>query len=517
MGSEASRPATDGQAPDPAPRRAKWLAIPYLTGRGLDIGRSADKVLPSAFGLRPVTGGNGTSPPDIDPGYLSLFAEGSLDYVFSSDYLHAGHDWRAALREWWRVLRPGGHLVLHLSRVSADGLSAVHLLDATREVMASSGGDVLEDDAFQNGAERGVFQVFRKRSDGSIHLHPWKRRARSCLVIRWGGYGDVLMASSILPLLKEQGWTVALQTTTVGEAVLRHDPNIDEFVVTPPGLVRNEEVEEYWSAVATRYDRVINLTRSCEGVLLKTPLEREYFWPDEARRMICAFNYVELLHAIAGVPFRFEQRFHATEEERTSARAFLGDEPTIVWALAGSAPHKVWPWAAPAIVQLLTKHPTCRVVLVGGSESAHLSRVVVEGASRYHGDPRDRLRTLVGSCSIRESFALAQAADVVVGPETAVLNAVAREPNAKIVILSHSTPLNLTRDWVQTVALEPDRNVAPCHPCHRLHIDLRSCLTVEGAAACAWSVSVEQVVNAALSALGRCKNERVLASLAMAT
>jgi hypothetical protein len=60
--------------------------------------------------------------------------------------------------------------------------------------------------------------------------------------------------------------------------------------------------------------------------------------------------------------------------------------------------------------------------------------------------------------------ALAQVADVVVGQETGLLNAVAMEPMRKVVLLSHSTHENLTKHWVNTEALTGD---VPCYPCHR--------------------------------------------------
>ena len=43
-----------------------------------------------------------------------MFGAGSMDYVFSSHCLeHIENDWQA-LREWWRVLKSGGYLVLYL-------------------------------------------------------------------------------------------------------------------------------------------------------------------------------------------------------------------------------------------------------------------------------------------------------------------------------------------------------------------------------------------------------------------
>ena len=53
-----------------------------------------------------------------------------------------------------------------------------------------------------------------------------------------------------------------------------------------------------------------------------------------------------------------------------------------------------------------------------------------------------------------------------IGPETGVLNAVAFEPMAKVMLLSHSSVENLTKHWVNTESLHAN---VPCFPCHRLH------------------------------------------------
>ncbi len=73
---------------------------------------------------------------------------------------------------------------------------------------------------------------------------------------------------------------------------------------------------------------------------------------------------------------------------------------------------------------------------------------------------------------------------LVIGPETGVLNSVAFESVAKVVLLSHSTANNLTRDWVNTEAVASEST--PCYPCHRLHYDHKFCPqdATTGAAMC---------------------------------
>lgn len=88
--------------------------VPYCTGNGIDIGSGGDPVVPHAISIDVIT-------PYADYGKgiqwrgdaLDLpFKDATMDFVYSSHLLEDYHDWWAPLREWVRVLKPGGHLVI---------------------------------------------------------------------------------------------------------------------------------------------------------------------------------------------------------------------------------------------------------------------------------------------------------------------------------------------------------------------------------------------------------------------
>lgn len=77
----------------------------FMSGNGLDIGPgSAEPVLPTAIGV------------DKDYPYYDgknlPFGDESQDYVFASHVLEHIYDPCGAIKEWMRVLRTGGHLVI---------------------------------------------------------------------------------------------------------------------------------------------------------------------------------------------------------------------------------------------------------------------------------------------------------------------------------------------------------------------------------------------------------------------
>ena len=89
---------------------------PYCTGDGIDIGFGGDPITPAAvrIDLPNQYGAVGDHPVQLrgDAADLRWFRDGTLDFVFSSHVLEDFHDTEAVLREWLRVLKPGGRLII---------------------------------------------------------------------------------------------------------------------------------------------------------------------------------------------------------------------------------------------------------------------------------------------------------------------------------------------------------------------------------------------------------------------
>lgn len=98
--------------------KIRWELVPYMNGRALDLGCGPYKVFPHFIGVDNGHhwGHMGTDVRVNTAEKLDLFASQSCDLVFSSHLLeHISYDKVPdALREWMRVLKPGGHLALYL-------------------------------------------------------------------------------------------------------------------------------------------------------------------------------------------------------------------------------------------------------------------------------------------------------------------------------------------------------------------------------------------------------------------
>lgn len=521
------------------------IAVPYLQGRGLDIGCGMQKVWPSAIG---VDNGHhfGRGGADIqgDGTDLSMFADASMDYVFSSHFLeHVHGPIEPVLREWWRVLKVGGRLVLYLPHkdwypnIGEAGANPDHQRDMVPDdviaAMKQLGmyWSLVENETRSGTNEYSFFQVYRKRPTGDDtisadreswqwHRHElWQRNPggrKRALIIRYGAIGDQLLAASILPALKAQGFHVTYNTTPEAQQVLLHDPNVDEWLIQAKDFVPNEQLGPYWASIAERYDRVINLCESVEGGLLTLPGRLQHQYSDEARRsLLGTVNYADRTADIAGVPRGGRIRFYATEQERKWARAtrraWSETAPVVAVVANGSSPHKVYPWFHTVIGWLVERTPAHVCLLSDPGIGKELQAAMV-GVLERSGADMSRVHPMGGGVwTVRQALSFCQVVDVVAGPETGPLNAVCHEPDvAKVIMLSHSSHENLTRDWVNTTVLTPDAERAPCYGsgpgagCHRLHYTWEHCHQhpETHAALCASAIAPKQVFEAIALSLG---------------
>ena len=494
--------------------KVKYDVVEYTRGAVLDLGCGPSKAFPhfigvdsckdtELFGIK--------MRPDLvvkDCADLGEYVKDeSCDAIFSSHLLEHIDDYRGALKDWWRCIKNDGYLVLYLPHkhfypnIGEMGSNPDHkhdfeprdIVSAIQEVAV--GCDVLVNEDRKDGMEYSFLLVFQKLA-GSVWRNSYvtkqqKARRKSVCVVRYGGFGDMIQTANILPVLKRQGYRVTVMTTPKGQDVLKEDPNIDDWFIQDDGQVPNHELNDFWRVVSNRFDKFINLCESVEGTLLAMPGRANHMWPHAMRHKYLDKNYLEFTSEIAGLPYTSEGKFYPTAEERDEAKGRLGSGLNVMFALAGSAMHKFYPHQDAVIAKILIENPVCRIFMVGDDAC----RLLEQG---WEEEPRVVL--LSGELSIRQTLALAQQMDVVIGCETGVLNAVAFEDNRKVVLLSHSSHENLTKHWKNTIPLAP--RGLDCYPCHRLHYGSAFCLEdkATGTAMCQKLIDPADVYAAAVNA-----------------
>jgi predicted SAM-dependent methyltransferase len=153
------------------------IAVPYLQGRGLDVGCGMNAVWPSAIGVdsKKAFGPHTAASVESEGDDLSMFADATMDYVFSSHTLEHFEPGKvpAVLAEWWRVLKVGGRLVLYLPHadfypnIGQEGANPDHKWDpdpdTVIDLMKNVGSwTLLENEVRSASNEYSFFQVFRR-------------------------------------------------------------------------------------------------------------------------------------------------------------------------------------------------------------------------------------------------------------------------------------------------------------------------------------------------------------------
>ena len=517
-------------------QKIRWEIVPYTRGAVLDIGVGPVKPFSHFTGIdnnvdarlfgRPCK-------PDVlveDATKLSLFASQSWDSVFSSHLLEHVVDWQGAIREWWRVVKVGGYMVLYLPHkdfypnIGEQGSNPDHKhdflpSDIICEMEKVSGWNLLECQERNQDDEYSFLLVFQKLGH-KVTRYGYQDQIfqKKAAVTRYGAFGDLLQASSVIKGLKDQGFHVTLYTSPPGSDVITHDPNIDRIILQDKDQVPNAELGSFWAYTQKKYDRWVNLSESVEGTLLALPGRSYHGFSPAVRHKLMNLNYLELQHDMAAVPHKPQVRFYPTKDEASDAERFRGKirGPVVMWALAGSGVHKTWPYVDNVIASMLLKYPRLNFVLVGDA----FCKMLESGWEN-----ESRVYRTSGDWSIRKTLAFARLADCVVGPETGVMNAVSCENVPKVVFLSHSTHFNLTRDWINAYPMWAENvnckgrgnNEAPA--CHQLHYGWdhctkdsdpdcerckdQTCTEHTATAVCQKMISPEKVIDALVSIINR--------------
>jgi ADP-heptose:LPS heptosyltransferase len=447
----------------------RWGVVPYTAGSGLHVGcGTGARMFQNAIGVETEPGPGVDMLMKLDA--LPLFANGVYDFVVIGNALRRVAEPRKLLAECWRVLGDEGYLII------------VRPTSSAYEWALADGQDYVIHANLKQDQHR--IDVLQKLVAGEGRHEVPPIGPKTVGVVRTGGYGDAIWAASILPALKEEGYHVTLYLEHMGEEVLREDPHIDRIIVTDDLRVSGPQIGPFWAHEVARYDRWINLTECVEKNMLAVPMDLRFYWPKEERRRIFGGNYLEAVHKLAGVPRKFAQKFYPTAAETTVARERVTtDRKTAVFAVSGSTLPKFWPYVDELVNALIERGYA--VWILGELRGLKL-------------EPRPHMHVVGREWSIRDALTFSQIADLVVGQETGILNAVAYEPMRKVVLLSHSTAKNLTHYWTNTVALNGTPECWPCHQIHYLQNGWEHCNQDEKTklAKCQATISVDQVLEA---------------------
>ncbi|MGD0263537.1 MAG: methyltransferase domain-containing protein [Candidatus Methylomirabilota bacterium] len=308
--------------------------------------------------------------------------------------------------------------------------------------------------------------------------------AKTLLIWRVGGIGDLIWCTAALPVLRRQGFIIDFCTDAGGREVLAHNPHVRRLIPfeeqrTPDGQELQDPenrqqlmpraVEAWFNDLAKDYDGAVCLTWSVESVALwkqrDHPLEynlplaerqTDLHYTDEIVRRLAMPWLGGLLPQL--FPSRAERRWldslrlqHVSKKQRM-----------LLWHAAGSAYNKALPQANYYISGLLKEIPELVIYLCGDGGVEQFI-----GAGKILDVVRDRCVPVYKTWSLRQQLLATSIADCVVGPESSIVNAAACWDSPKVIFFSHSRHENLSLYWWNAYPIYPtDR--CDCAPCYKL-------------------------------------------------
>lgn len=492
--------------------KIRHAVVTYCNGLGLDLGCGGEKIVHTAIGVdaNPECAANLT----MDIGNLNIFASGVFDFVYSSHAIEDSYYKDPVLREWWRVLKPNGYLVVawpdwkQYPDISGVGeYNSDHSGDKVepRDIKRILGRWAHAEIVKEEIADRSNILVFKKLSvalKGEIVKRPRPKPEKACLLVRYGAFGDAVIITPVLRELKRMGYHISLNCSDYANIVFQNNPNIDSIILHQRDSVPLNDLTNYWEYLKRPYDRYINLSGSLEGSMLilenvgpqgcdlhprayEVGCEKCLTFK-EVRDRQHQENYYDRTMALSGFPALTGQRgelYYSYGEifkaKHLHSKHRRKNQFVIIWSLSGSSFHKSYPYWYTVAIEFCRRHPDVLIYTVGDA---------VAGVAEMRGHPQimPRCEGNKPAWKIRDSMLMTHFADVVIGGETGVMHAAAADsfdskgnevgkPPHIITFLSHSSESNLTKYWRNSIALKPSAKDAPCYPCHQLHYSKESC------------------------------------------
>lgn len=271
-------------------------------------------------------------------------------------------------------------------------------------------------------------------------------------IARHGAIGDMVWCTPLIRQLHDDGHDVHVYTGWAGREVLKHNPKC---------TVHETKVPEDWKKFIENlhgFDRIIDLVGSVENKLIYHQNSSMARKSDEERRDgVEDIDYIQatLDHAKVKSDNLKPELFFSTKEKQWAKKIRRQNKNKfiILWSLSGSSIHKTNPWCDDVAAYLNDKYKDIHIVTVGDQMCRLLE---------WDLPNTDRKST---KWKLRQSLIMTKEADMVVGPETGILNAASCYDTPKAMMLTHTGPGNRGDYWENADFLE---GTCKCHPCYNL-------------------------------------------------
>jgi len=293
--------------------------------------------------------------------------------------------------------------------------------------------------------------------------------SKKALVIRPGhAIGDAVFITPVPRLLAKQGYQVDVACQKHNFEVFANNPFINQMIEIPMQATEEGWLEKFMERCKD-YEKTFQMSGHLEvGLMHRTDVDWGTIPNGQDRRASAMkINYQDHIFKQAGVAdTACKPEFYFSDDEKAQVAETLRikrekQEVLVLWQWEGSSRSKELVFAPDYLREILKRVPNSNHYVFAQSQNMQ-GRI-----------PDDhRVHNAWGVSGIRNTILLTSVADMVIGPESFMVNAAGAFDTPKMIFFSHSTPYNLAKYYDNCYAAVPlpDTN---CHPCYLIHVDFR--------------------------------------------
>lgn len=290
-------------------------------------------------------------------------------------------------------------------------------------------------------------------------------------IVRFGAYGDLLLASSTFPFLQQRYSPISIETTPNGTTLFVGDPRFKIVSVWTPDT--EDETERYYQCLARWRDieddciasgtKYLNFWSSVENKcclyefcpdakLDRTDRESKY-------RLDFYESHFEIAEIKMPAGWFHSNTIHFTRAEEESCSKWAGknrDYFRMMVAIGGSSRQKVFPtWLQSYCNSLIDQYPKLKIYLMGGHELA--------------GDVWEYERTFSyvngtgTNISYKQAVLMTKHADYVLGGETGLMIGAGMMGTPKTQLFTLTAKDQLVKYHLNDYSVQSKASCSPCY------------------------------------------------------
>ena len=268
-------------------------------------------------------------------------------------------------------------------------------------------------------------------------------------------FGDMILISWTPRQLKEKlgyDW-VTVSCWEKNKCIFENNPYIDELFILDD--VQERLLDECWKEWEKEYT-VFDFRYSVEIKYLKNSTENIHS-PETLRKLANGKNYFR--DALKEYDLSGKKgELYLSDKEKENVEQYKSlNKKRICWQLEGTGRNKVLTFLPAYINEISKVNPEIEHWIVGNRkpELGNLTGKIIDKRTIW---------------SARDSIAHIPIFDLVVGPESFMINAAGALDVPTMIFFSHSAPENLNKFYKNTYSIIPN---CDCSPCYLIHKDFR--------------------------------------------